>query len=183
MHYSGALFVREIPGVPPLSVRDAQFGPLPLLALTALALAGCGSPSGPETPPQQAAPSEPTHQVFGDYELHYNAVRSDLLRPEVARAYAIERSANRVLLNVSLLRKSADGRATPVDGKVSATAHNLNGQVKGLEMRRVTEGESVYFIGEVGITGNEILVFDIVATPADQPEPLTVQFKREFFTD
>ena len=88
-----------------------------------------------------------------------------------------------MLLNVSLLRKSADGRTTPVDGKVSATAHNLNGQVKDLEMRRVTEGESVYFIGEVGISGNEILVFDIEATPADQTESLTVQFKREFFTD
>ena len=105
--------MREIPGVPPLSVSDAQFGPLPLLALTALALAGCGSPSGPETPPQQAGPSEPTHQVFGDYELHYNAVRSDLLRPEVARAYAIERSANRVLLNVSCSGSPRTGAPRP----------------------------------------------------------------------
>jgi len=183
LHYSDALFVREIPGVPPLSVHDAHFGTLPLLVLTALAVAGCGSPSGPEMAPQEAAPSEPTHQVFGDFELHYNAVRTDLLTPEVARAYGIERSANRVLLNVSLLRKSADGRTTPVDGRVSATAHNLNGQMKNLELRRVTEGESVYFIGEVGISGNEILVFNIVATPADQPEALTVQFKREFFAD
>ena len=42
---------------------------------------------------------------------------------------------------------------------------------------------SIYFIGEVGIIGNEILVFDINATPADQAGPFTVQFKREFFTD
>lgn len=175
--------MREIPGVPPLSVRDAQSGSRPLLVLIALAVAGCGSRSGPEMAPQKAAPSAPTHQVFGDFELHYNAVRTDLLTPEVARAYGIERSGNRVLLNVSLLRKSADGRTVPVDGRVSATAHNLNGQVKNLELRRVTEGESVYFIGEVGISGNEILVFDIVATPADQAESLEVQFKREFFSD
>jgi hypothetical protein len=166
-----------------MTARRRRYGQLPLMLLSALTIASCGAPSGPEAAPQTAAPSEPTDQDFGDYELHYNAVRTDLLTPDVARAYGIERSANRVLLNVSLLKKSPDGRTVPVDGKVSAAAHNLNGQVKNLELRRVTEGDSVYFIGEVGITGNEILVFDINATPADQPEALQVQFKREFFAD
>jgi len=166
-----------------VSDRDARCGTLPLLLLTTLAAAGCGSPTGTETAPQTAAPSAPTSETFGDYEVHYNALRTDLLTPEIARAYGIERSANRVLLNVSLLKKSADGRTAPVDGKVSATAHNLNGQVKDLELRRITEGDSVYFIGEVGITGNEILVFNITATPAGASDVLTVQFKREFFAD
>jgi uncharacterized protein DUF4426 len=166
-----------------VSNRDARSGTLPLLLLAVLAVAGCGSPSGTETAPQRAAPSEPTSETFGDYEVHYNAVRTDLLTPEVARAYGIERSTNRVLLNVSLLKKSEDGRTAPVDGKASATAHNLNGQVKDLELRRITEGDSVYFIGEVGITGNEILVFNITASPAGASDVLTVQFKREFFTD
>jgi len=151
-----------------------------LLASTLIALAGCNS-GGPE--PGQvrtAAPAEPTHQVFGDFEVHYNAVRTDELTPAVARAYGIERSANRVLLNVSLLRKGPDGRAMPVDGTVTATAYNLNGQLKDLEMRRITEGSSVYFIGEVGISGTEILVFDISASPQDQAEKYSVQFKREF---
>jgi Domain of unknown function (DUF4426) len=166
-----------------MPARRRRFGTLPLLLLSALTVASCGSPTGSGTAPQTAAPSEPTYQDFGDFELHYNALRTDLLTPEVARAYGIERSANRVLLNVSLLRKSADGRTAPVDGKVSASAHNLNGQVKNLQLRRVTEGDSVYFIGEVGISGTEILVFDISATPADQPQALQVQFKREFFAD
>jgi hypothetical protein len=149
----------------------------------AFAVAGCGSPTGTETAPQRAAPSGPTFETFGDYEVHYNAVRTDLLTAEVARAYGIERSTNRVLLNVSLLKKTVDGRTAPVDGKVSSTAHNLNGQVKDLELRRITEGDSVYFIGEVGITGNEILVFNITATPLSTPDVLSVQFKREFFAD
>jgi hypothetical protein len=166
-----------------VSDRDSRCGAFALLLLTALATAGCGSPSSTETPPQQAAPSGPTFQNFGDYEVHYNAVRTDMLPPEVARAYGIERSANRVLLNVSLLKKSADGRTVPVDGKVSATAHNLNGQVKDLTLRRITEGDSVYFIGEVGITGNEILVYNITATAAGETDVVTVQFKREFFAD
>jgi hypothetical protein len=149
-----------------------------LLAATMLALAGCGSPDS--GPPRPAAPSEPTHQDFGDFEVHFNAVRTDELSPDVARAYGIERSANRVMLNVSLLRKEPDGRTTPIDGTVTATARNLNGQLKNLQVRRITEGVSVYFIGEVGISGTEILVFDIDVAPLDHPGKFSVQFKREF---
>jgi hypothetical protein len=150
-----------------------------LLACAFLALAGCDA-GGPASRPRTAAPSEPTHQDFGDFQVHYNAVRTDELTAAVARAYGIERSANRVLLNVSLLRKDADGRTRPVDGTITVSAYNLNGQLKDLEMRRITEGEAVYYIGEVGISSTEILVFDISATPADRPGKFTVQFKREF---
>lgn len=150
-----------------------------IIAFGALSTSGCegGSEPGQARP---APPSEPTFSSFGDFELHYNAVRTDELTAAVARAYGIERSANRVLLNVSLLRKGPDGRTTPVDGTVTASAYNLNGQLKDLEMRRITEGSSVYFIGEVGISGTEILVFDINASPLDRPGRYTVQFKREF---
>ena len=48
-------------------------------------------------------------------------------------------------------------------------------------MRRITEGPSVYFIGEVGIAGTEILVFDIEAAPANGGSQYKAQFKREFF--
>jgi hypothetical protein len=150
-----------------------------IVAFGALAVAGCEGGSEPGQA-RTATPSEPTFSNFGDFELHYNAVRTDELTAAVARAYGIERSANRVLLNVSLLRKDTDGRMTPVDGTVTASAYNLNGQLKDLEMRRVTEGSSVYFIGEVGISGTEILVFDINASPLDRPGRYTVQFKREF---
>ena len=152
-----------------------------LLAIALVTLYGCGSPQSSQ--PRPAPPSEPTHQVFGDFEVHFNALRTDQLTPEVARAYGIERSANRVMLNVSLLRRDADGRTSPVDGTVTATARNLNGQLKDLTMRRITEGTSVYFIGEVGISGTEILVFDIEAVPAGAPSAYAMQLKREFVAD
>lgn len=144
--------------------------------------AGCdfGGSTG-KVPP--GAPSEPTFQDFGNFQVHYNAIRTDQLSASVARAYSIERSANRVLLNVSLLRKDAEGRTQPVDGVVTATAYNLNGQLKDLQMRRITEGTSIYFIGETGISGNEILVFNIHAAPLGQSEKYQVQFKREFYAD
>ena len=152
-----------------------------LVTLGGTQLAGCGS--GVDSRPQTARPAEDTHQDFGNFEVHYNAVRTDLLTADVARAFGIERSGNRVLINVSVLAIAPDGRTTPVDGTVMATAYNLNGQLKGLEMRRVQEGSSIYFIGEVGISGDEILVFDIDATPRDGSGPSSIKFKREFFAD
>ncbi len=162
--------------------RVARFFPL-VLACAAIALTGCGKDGPTPSEAQTAAPSEPTHKDFGEFEVHYNALRTDQLTPDVARAYGIERSANRVMLNVSLLRKNPDGSTTPVDGKVTASAYNLNGQLKDLKMRRITEGTSFYFIGEVGISGTEILVFDISAVPSGQESKYSVQFKREFFSD
>jgi hypothetical protein len=154
-----------------------------LLAVSLLAgLTGCDSGGLPGRS-QEAQPTEPTSEDFGPFEMHYNAVRTDELSVDAARAYGIERSGNRVLLNVALLAKAPDGRTTPVDGTVTARAYNLNGQLKDLQMRRIQEGTSIYFIGEVGISGNEILVFDIDATPGAGAETRSVQFKREFFTD
>ena len=146
-----------------------------------LLVAGCGSDLNQQ--PQTARPTEDTQKDFGDLEVHYNAIRTDQLTPEVARAYGIERSPNRVLLNVAMLAKTPGGAAIPVDGSVSASAHNLNGQLKSLTMRRIQEGPAVYFIGEVGISGDEILVFNIDVEPATGGGRRTVQFKREFFGD
>jgi hypothetical protein len=145
-------------------------------------IAGCDSGGSTARPPD-ARPLEPTSQDFGDVEVHYNAMLTGELTPEVARAYGIERSGNRVLLNVSMLRKEPTGKTTPVDGTVSASARNLNGQLKGLQMRRIQDGPSIYFIGEIGISGNEIIVFDIDATPSGGGNSHAVQFKREFYAD
>jgi hypothetical protein len=133
--------------------------------------------------PQVAAPSEPTFRDFGAFQLHYNAVRSDVIAPDMAQRYLIDRDSNRVLLNVALLRVEADGRTVPVDAEVTVSARNLNGQLKPIAMRRVVEEPSIYFLGEVGISGSEIVVFDIVARPAAGGAAYEAQFKREFFAD
>ena len=55
-------------------------------------VAGCGPPAGSSQAPP-ARPTEATQTDFGDLEVHYNAIRTDQLTPEIARAYGIERSA------------------------------------------------------------------------------------------
>jgi Domain of unknown function (DUF4426) len=147
--------------------------------LAMLATAGCN-----RAPPATTAPAQPateSHQEFGDYSVHFNALRTDALTPEVARSYGIQRSANRVMLNVTMLRKEGQSQGKPVDGTVEVSAYNLNGQMKGIEMRRVSEGDAIYYIGEVSISGAEILVFDISATPTGEASPFKVKLQREFF--
>ena len=42
-------------------------------------------------------------QNFGEYSVHYNALNSSLITPEVAKAYGIRRSNSRALINISVL--------------------------------------------------------------------------------
>jgi hypothetical protein len=148
--------------------------------LTILACA-CGNTTQPAG--QQAQESAATFQDFGNYEVHFNALRTDALTADVARTYGIQRSTNRVMLNVTILQKQAEHTARkPVDGTVQVDAYNLNGQLKSLEMRRVAEGDAIYYIGEVSIGGTEILVFDITVTPSGENTPLKMKFSREFFS-
>lgn len=147
--------------------------------LGSLALTGCT-----EQPEQRAMPAQAldeTFKDFGNYEVHFNALRTDELTPDVARAYGIQRSSNRVMLNVTVLRKEAEhAPRKPVEATVAVDAYNLNGQLKDIEMRRVSEGEAIYSIGEVSISGTEILVFDINVTPTGESAPFNVKLKREF---
>ena len=83
-----------------------------------------------------------------------------------------------------VLRKDgANATRKPVEAQVSVNARNLNGQQKNMEIRRVNEGDAIYYIGEISISGPEILVFDIAATPSTESTPITAQLRREFFSD
>src|SRR5690349_6400814 len=82
------------------SARNALIAP-PRIAsifatlLAAVALVGCT-----EKPEQRAMPAQAldeTFKDFGNYEVHFNALRTDELTPEVTRAYGIQRSSNRVM--------------------------------------------------------------------------------------
>ena len=153
----------------------------------AAALVGCillasGCDYSPQHQVPTAQPSDESFRDFGSYEVHYNAVRTDALSPDVARNYGIQRSTNRVMLNVTVLRKEAGAPKKPVEAEVKVAARNLNEQLKDLELRRVLEGEAIYYIGEVSISGTEILVFDITVTPEGTTTPLSVKFTREFVT-
>ena len=43
---------------------------------------------------------------FGQFVIHYNAMATDMVPPEVARKYRITRSQNRGMINITVLKKS-----------------------------------------------------------------------------
>jgi hypothetical protein len=151
-----------------------------LIALSLLGLVtACGGPGESAVIPS-AQPAGASNIDIGDHVVHFSAMSTDQLSPEVARAYNIVRSKNRAMLNVSVLQQ-ADNQ--PVSASVSVKTVNLTGQLKNVTMRKITEGDAIYYIGEVAIANRETLVFDISINPDGIEKVSEVRFKREFFTD
>lgn len=157
---------------------------LPLLGSLAF-LAACEQPAQTAAAQEDAAilPGTESFKDFGDYVVHFNALGTDQLTPEVARNYEIVRSRNRAMLSVSILRKEDGSMGTPVKGSVSASAINLTGQLKNIAVQEIEEQNAVYYIGETGITDGETLIFTVDVTPLNEPSRFTVRFKKQFFVD
>lgn len=128
-------------------------------------------------------PATESHKDFGEYVLYFNALNTDQLSPDIAREYGIVRSKSRALLNVSIHRKRDNGSTEAVTGAVSASAINLNGQLKTMTLREIREDAAIYYIGELAITDGEVLIYTVDATPSNEPSRFTVRFKKQFYVE
>jgi hypothetical protein len=123
-------------------------------------------------------------QDFGDYVVHYNALNTNLIPPQVAQAYGIARSANRALLNVTVLKKVMDTPGSPTSATVTASGTNLTGQRREIELREIKEpGGAVYYVGEFPVHNLETYLFDVLVGVEGEARPLEVRFKQQFFTE
>jgi hypothetical protein len=119
----------------------------------------------------------------GDYEVHYNAFTTNTLQPAVAGRYKITRSKNRGMLTVSVLQKVLGTLGKPLLATITGTATNLNGQLKTLEVREVREGNAIYYISEFPVADQEVLDFNLEVSISGQQAPVTVNFRKQFFTE
>ena len=123
------------------------------------------------------------------YVIHYNALSTEILLPEVARRYGVVRSKNRAMLNVSVRKGGKDGlmQTQAVLAKVTAQAVNLNGQLKELEMRQVEEGDAnskaIYYIAVFTVTDKETLNFTLKVDPENQGQEHEIKFRQQFFVN
>lgn len=146
-----------------------------------LLIGACGGPGSDATVPE-AEPAEASSVDIGDHVVHFSALSTDQLPPEIARAYNIVRSQNRAMLNVSVLE---EGTNTPVTADVIVKTVNLTGQLKNVTMRMIREPgetEAIYYIGETPVANRETLIFDIEVKPDSVDETSSIRFKRQFFT-
>lgn len=116
---------------------------------------------------------------FGEFTVHYNALNTSQLAPQVARTYGIQRSSTRALLNITVLH-----RGEPVNAAVVAGAKNLTGQRRDIDMRKVEEGgEAIYYIGEFRVNNLETLDFNVSVNPEGSDETFEVKFRQQFYTE
>jgi len=121
--------------------------------------------------------------IVGDFTVHYNAFTTSTLTPEVAKAYGIQRSKYRGLLNVSVIKEQEGTTGTPVPARVQVKTRPLTGQDAPLAMREIKEQGAVYYIGEFPIRNQEQVNFVIEVTPEGTSEPFIVKMEQQFFTD
>lgn len=142
-----------------------------LKSLFMLALLGYGANAAAEN-----------SKVFGDYVVHYNAFRSDVLSPEIAKAYELTRRNNRIIVNITVLKKVMGTPGKPVAATISGNASNLTGQLKNLEFREIKEDTAIYYIAELKVSDGEFLKFKLNITPEGEQGPARMQFSKRFFT-
>jgi hypothetical protein len=119
-------------------------------------------------------------QKFGPLEIHYNALTTDELSPEVARTYKIERSKTRGMVTMSVLKKNAVGATTPVPARLTVYATNLSQQLATVEMREIREGAAIYYLGEFRVGPPDTLRFNATVEVAGEPTR-EMTFSQKFY--
>ena len=123
-------------------------------------------------------------QDFGDYVVHYNALNTNFILPQVAQGYGIKRSSSRALLNITILKKVMDNPGTPVKAVVTASGTNLTGQRREIEIREIKDAEgAIYYIGEFPVHNLETYNFTVEVQAEGEDEPLVVKFRQQFYTE
>jgi hypothetical protein len=123
-------------------------------------------------------------ETFGDYEVHYNVINSNLLPAQVAQGYGISRSSNRALVNIAVLDTSQGDYGTAVIAEVTTNAINLTGQRREVEMKEILDPEgAIYYIGEMPIHNLESYNFSVMVTVEGGSEPFKLEFRQQFYTE
>lgn len=121
--------------------------------------------------------------AIGKYVIHHNALTTDNLSPQIASAYGIRRSKERAMLNVSVIKGEQGKAGTAVAAKVDATARNVVGQIRTIDLHEVREGNAIYYIGDFPVAHREKLDIFLDVTPEGENSPYKAHLQQEFYTD
>jgi hypothetical protein len=89
---------------------------------------------------------------LGDWEVHYIALNTTFLTPDIAKNYGIVRSRYNALINISVLdRQNKQAQSVVLTGQ----ARNLLGVLKTLSFKQVKEGEAIYYLAVLPFSDRE----------------------------
>lgn len=118
---------------------------------------------------------------FGDIEVHYNAMPTSELQPEVAKNYKLERSQTRGLLTISVLKKNQLGVGQPIKAEIEAHMVNQYSQLGNIDVREVQEGPAIYYLGEFRMSPPDTLKFTLSVKPQGSTKSYKVEFDRKVY--
>ena len=117
-------------------------------------------------------------QVLGNWDVHYIALNTTFLSPEVAKQYGIVRSRFNALINISVLdRKDKTAQSVILTGE----AKNLIGVVKKWTFKQVVQGEAIYYLAVLPFSDLE--QYRISININDGLKQKTLKFQHKFYAD
>lgn len=119
----------------------------------------------------------------GGYTIHHNAINASTLTPDIANQYGIVRSKYRGMLNVSIIKDEPGTTGTASTGRIVVRSTNLIGQTNDIAMKKVEEGDAIYYLGQFPITDQERITFRMEITPTGSEKALRAEFTQQFFID
>ena len=117
-------------------------------------------------------------QVLGSWDVHYIALNSTFLTPQVAKQYSIVRSKFNGLINISVLDRHDKSAQSVV---LTGEAKNLLGVIKKLTFKQVTEGKAIYYLAVLPFSDRE--QYRISIDINNGIEQKTLKFQHKFYAD
>lgn len=119
----------------------------------------------------------------GNLRVHYSAMNSTTITPEVASQAGITRSRGQAVLVLSPQQRQADGRYRGVAAVGEASATSLLGQRQTITLLPVREGDAFYLLGSFDVIDGEYLRLQAQVLPDGAQSPLRLQFTQQFFRE
>lgn len=120
-------------------------------------------------------------QQVGNFDIHYMALNSTFITPQVAKTYGIERSGYNGLVNITVLNTQLPGNPA-VAVEISGVANNLIDARMTLDFKEIREGNAIYYIAEVPFRDDQEVNFTVAIKYTNQLNT-TVKFKQKFYVE
>lgn len=131
------------------------------------------------------APQARAEQVVrdGEFIIHYSAVRTTLLTPEVATRFKVSRSRKRALLVLNAQRVGDGALPDPVAATATGHATSLLGHRQNLKLTPHQEGGVHYVMATFETLDSEYLTLDVLVLPEGADTPISVRWQQQFYND
>ncbi|MBQ4861450.1 DUF4426 domain-containing protein [Pseudoalteromonas sp. MMG013] len=116
---------------------------------------------------------------LGPWQVHYIAFPSTFIQPNIAKAYGLERSNYKGIINISVLAKKQGNPA--LKANLTGEARNLLGSKQILEFKEVVDGDAIYYLAQVDFRNEEVYRFKVNISQGNNHQVLS--FQQKFYVD